>query len=127
MSDSAPDPTLFTIGDIGVGRVWIVTPRGHGPMNGSQWFVQDRTTVEEKIPQWAIICAIVGFFFVCAFSLLFLLAKEKTVTGYVEVTVTSEGLQHVANVGAADTTQLAQVHNLVAQAQQMALSAPPVS
>ena len=127
MAQPVTDPTLFSIGDIGVGQVWIVTPSGNGSMQGSAWYAQDFTTVEQATPQWAIICAVVGFFFVCAFSLLFLLAKEDKVTGYVQVTVTSDGLHHVTNVGAYNSAQLAQIHNLVAHAQQLAASAPPVA
>jgi RNA polymerase subunit RPABC4/transcription elongation factor Spt4 len=46
---------------------------GHGPM-----CPRCRSTYTQKggIPTWAVVCAIAGFFLVCFFSLLFLIAKD---------------------------------------------------
>src|SRR5262245_1962099 len=123
-SGAPADPTLFLVGDIGVGRVYLNTPSGSAPMNGSNWYMQEQVYTEEKIPQWAIICAVVGFLFVCLFSLLFLLAKEKTLSGYVDVTVINGDFRHQSRVMVNTPLQLEQMRQLLASAQQYAAAAP---
>ena len=120
------DPTLFMVGDVGVGRVYLSTPSGSAPMHGSNWYLQEQVYTEEKIAQWAIICAIVGFFFVCAFSLLFLLVKEKTVSGYVDITVINGDFRHQSRVMVNNPMQLDQLRQVLASAQQYAAAAPVV-
>jgi len=115
----AREPVLFTIGDIGVSRHWVVTPNGTAPLAGTAWIVRDQTRVESKIPGYAIVLAVV-FALLCLVGLLFLLIKEKTVTGYVEVTVQGEKLYHVAQIPAASEVQVAQVRQSVHQAQSLA-------
>jgi hypothetical protein len=84
--EAPADAVVFAIGDIGVSRTFLYTPNGNAPMRGSQWYVNDMSRTEEKIPQWAIVMAIVFALF-CLLGLFFLLVKEKTTTGYVEVRV----------------------------------------
>jgi hypothetical protein len=50
--------------------------------------VERRTTYVRSTPTWAIVLAIVGFFLVCGFSLLFLLVKENRPVEMVVTTVT---------------------------------------
>jgi hypothetical protein len=54
--------------------------------------------VEQKIPTWAIVLTIVGFFIVFLLSLLFLLARESRLSGYVQVTARNGHLQYQSNV-----------------------------
>jgi hypothetical protein len=112
------------VGDVGVGRVYLNSPSGSAPMHGSSWYMQEQVYSEEKIPQWAIICAIVGFFFVCILSLFFLLVKEKTVSGYVDITVVNGEFRHQSRVMVSNPMQLDQLRQLLASAQQYAAAAP---
>ncbi|PVE04206.1 hypothetical protein OIE62_26010 [Streptomyces scopuliridis] len=84
---------LVSIGDITVVGDSIITPSGTLPLRGAVWNATDMSRTEEKIPTHAIILAIVFFIF-CLLGLLFLLMKEKTTTGFIQVTVTSGGKHH---------------------------------
>lgn len=118
----AAEQVVLTIGDIGVSRHWVVTPNGSALLAGSTWIARDMSRTESKIPTWAIVCAIV-FALACLLGLLFLLAKEQTTTGYVEVSVQQGSLYHVTQIPVSSPYQLAQVRQLVYQAQTMAAAA----
>jgi hypothetical protein len=117
-----PQGFLLTIGDIGVTPDSVVTPNGTGPLAGSQWIVTDRTTVETKIPTWAIVMAIL-FALLCLLGLLFLLVKENVVRGYVEVSVHSGNVVHMTQLPVQTGTDVAFYRQQVAQAQSLAASA----
>lgn len=85
------EPYVVSLGDIGVTPHWVVTPRGTAPLAGSEWWVVDRGAWSQRIPVWAIILAVVFF----PLGLLFLLCKESTWSGWVEVTVRAGALVHV--------------------------------
>ena len=90
---------LLQIGDIHVTNLTVYTPSGSFPLRGSSWQAHDNWQAKQTIPQWAIICTIVGFFLVCALSLLFLLAKETTYTGFIQIAVTgAQGQVHATHV-----------------------------
>lgn len=93
-----PEPPLVVIGEIAVTSNWLITPAGTVPLVGTEFFVSDFTRVEQKTPTWAIVLAIVGFFFVFILSLLFLLARESRMTGFVQVTARNGQLQYQSNV-----------------------------
>ncbi|MFE7466376.1 hypothetical protein ACFU6R_20015 [Streptomyces sp. NPDC057499] len=84
---------VLVLGDIAVMNDQIVTPSGAMPLKGSAWTATDLTRTEEKIPTVAIVLAIVFALF-CLVGLLFLLMKEKQTTGFVQVTVVSDGRHH---------------------------------
>ena len=109
---------LVTIGDMSVTQFHVITPNGTHPLNSTSWYVTDNSTYEQTIPQWAIILAVVGFFLVCFFSLLFLLVKETKTSGFVQVTVQGQGWAHVTQLPAGTAAnahaQAAYVRNLVA-------------
>jgi hypothetical protein len=113
---------MVTIGDIGVSRHRIVTPNGAADLADSQWIVRDMTRTETKIPGWAIVLAII-FALACLLGLLFLLVKERTMSGYVEVQVQSGPLLHVTQIPASDPSQVAYVRQLVSYAQSLAAAA----
>jgi hypothetical protein len=75
----AGGPILVHIGEIQVSADAVYTPTGSFPVRGSQWYAQDQWSMTQKIPTWAVVCAIVGFCVVTVFSLFFLLAKETVV------------------------------------------------
>ncbi|MBC9717178.1 hypothetical protein H9Y04_32080 [Streptomyces sp. TRM66268-LWL] len=91
---------LMSIGDITVTGDSIITPAGTLPLRGAVWTATDMSRTEEKIPTHAIVLAVVFFVF-CLLGLLFLLMKEKTTTGFVQVTVTSGGRHHSTMIPAA--------------------------
>jgi hypothetical protein len=121
-SPDATDPIVLTIGDIGVTRNWVVTPNGTARLDGSQWIARDMTRTESKIPTWAIVLAVV-FALVCLLGLLFLLAKEKHTTGYVEVSVQAGNLLHATQIPVSSQYQVAQIRQQVSQAQTLAAAA----
>jgi len=120
--EAAPGAVMFNIGDIGVSSTFVYTPNGNAPMRGSQWFANDMSRTEEKIPSWAIVLAIV-FALACLLGLLFLLVKERQTTGYVEVRVSSGTLMHATQIPVSDPNQVAYTRQLVAQAQAIAAAA----
>lgn len=117
-----PDPVVLTIGDIGITRYWVVTPNGSAPLAGSTWIPRDMTTTDSKIPTWAIVLAVIFALF-CLVGLFFLLVKEQVTRGYFEVTVTSESLMHTTQIPISREFQVAQMRQLVSQAQSMAAAA----
>lgn len=118
----AQDPILFSIGDIGVGRAWIVTPNGTAPLAGSQWIGQDHSRVERTIPAYAIVLAVIFFLF-CLLGLLFLLIKEERTSGYVDVSVRSGNLYHVTQLPVRSPMEIHHIRGLVHHAQTMAAQA----
>ncbi len=112
-------PPLVAIGDISCTQTHIVTPSGTAPIAGASWHVTDMSHTSEEIPTWAIVCAVVGAFVVCLFSLFFLLAKERRTTGFVQVTVTSGGFMHTTSVPVFDPSNVMDVYNRVAYARNL--------
>jgi hypothetical protein len=96
----APGAPLLTIGDIVIVDQSIVTPAGTFPLKGALWTATDMSHTEERIPPAAIVLAIV-FVLACLLGLLFLLMKERTTVGYIQVTVSSGGRHHVTMIPAA--------------------------
>jgi len=99
---SEPGGTDFpqaSIGDIGVSQTSVFLPNGAYPIAGSSWQIADYSRTETKIPAWAIVCAVI-FAFACLLGLLFLLVKERTTTGYVQVTVSGPDFAHTTTIPA---------------------------
>ena len=92
-ADAPPaEPPLVAIGEIVVTRSSVQLPEGRYPLRGTTWSVHDATQVNEYIPTYAIVLAVVVAVFTCLLGLLFLLIKERQYTGFVAVTVAGEGL-----------------------------------
>jgi hypothetical protein len=114
---------IITMGDIHVTQTHVVLPHGRYPLKDTMWHVNDHVYPSQATPDWAVIAALVGFVFVCVFSLFFLLAKETRLHGHVEVVVTGPGgLHHVTRFPAAPHTA-AWVHQQVNHARALATSA----
>ena len=109
----AAGQVIVQVGDIGVTSTVVHTPAGDIPLAGSTWQVSDYWHHEQRIPQWAIIAAVVGFCVLTVFSLLFLLAKETISRGTVQVTVTNGIQQYVARIPVTDQNQVAYIHQQV--------------
>jgi hypothetical protein len=117
-----PAGYILSIGDIGITPQLIVTPNGSAPLAGSQWIAMDMSRTESKIPTWAIVLAII-FAFACLLGLFFLLVKETRTTGYVEISVRSGDLYHRTQLPVSSPEAVAQVRQLVGQAQSLAAQA----
>ena len=116
------EPTLVQIGQITVTATTVHTPNGSFPLRGSQWIVNDHVYTTQKIATWAIVCAIVGFFCLTVFSLLFLLFKETKHTGFLEVAVSGgAGTGFVTQVPISSQAGSAQVHQQVNYARSLAM------
>lgn len=109
----AAGPVIVQVGDIGVTSTVIHTPAGIIPLAGSTWQVSDYWYNEQKIPTWAIICAIAGFCVLTVFSLLFLLVKVTVPRGTVQVTVTNGTRQYVSRIPVTDQAQVTYINQQV--------------
>jgi len=109
----APGPVIVQVGEIGVTSSVVHTPAGDIPLAGSNWQVSDYWHSEQKIPTWAIVCAIVGFCVLTVFSLLFLLVKETVPRGTVQVTVTNGTRQYVSRIPVTNQAQVAYINQQV--------------
>jgi hypothetical protein len=90
-------PVMVTIGDIVCTNTTVITPSGQAPIGGVVWSYTDMSRTNRGIPTWAIVCAVVFFFF-CLLGLLFLLAKEERTEGSVQVVVQGPGFLHQAQL-----------------------------
>lgn len=116
------EQTLVQIGQITVTATTVHTPNGSFPLRGSQWVVNDHVYTTQKIATWAIVCAIVGFFCLTVFSLLFLLFKETKHSGFMEVAVSgANGSGFVTQVPISSQAGSAQVHQQVNYARSLAM------
>jgi hypothetical protein len=82
------EPALVQFGDISITEHWVITPAGTAPLRGTQIFVTDMTREERFTPAWAIVLAVIGFFFFFL-GLLFLLVKETRTSGFMQISVTN--------------------------------------
>jgi hypothetical protein len=108
-----PGPIVAQIGELGVTSSVVHTPAGDIPLKGSSWQVSDQWLTEQRTPTWAIVAAIVGFCVLTVFSLLFLLVKETTYRGTVQVTVTNAAQQYVARIPVATQAEVQAIHQQV--------------
>jgi len=101
------------IAEIAVTSTAAHTPAGEIVLAGSTWQVADYWQTEQRTPRWAVLLAVLGFFVVTIFSLLFLLVKESVHRGTVQVTVTNGARQYVARIPVTTQEQVQHVHQQV--------------
>jgi hypothetical protein len=118
----AVDAPLVQIGDITVTSHWVVTPQGTRPLAGTTWLVTDLSGSYRAIPTWAIVMAVIGFFFLLL-GLLFLLVKEDRTDGWVQVTVSARGFSHSTSIPVRSQYAVADIHNRVNYARSVAAQA----
>jgi hypothetical protein len=114
------EAVIAQIGDIQLTATTVHTPVGSFPLRGSRWHITDHWVAAQRTPTWAVVLAIVGFFCLTIFSLLFLLAKETTYSGIVQVTVTSGPYQYDTRIGVTSQLQVQHAHNMVNYARSLA-------
>ncbi|MFI0261884.1 hypothetical protein ACH4OW_22925 [Streptomyces sp. NPDC017056] len=113
-------PMMLSLGDIAVSGDTIMTPAGPMPLKGAVWTATDMSRTEERIPTHAVVLAIVFFLF-CLLGLLFLLMKERTTVGHVQVTVNSGGRYHSTMVPVQSPEQVMYVMNQVNYARSLSV------
>jgi hypothetical protein len=84
--------------------------------------VVDNSTTRQAIPQWAIVCAVIGFL-LCLIGLLFLLVKEERTEGSVLVTVQGDGLLHTSQIPVQNPLAVQDVLSRVAYARSLSSAA----
>jgi hypothetical protein len=95
---AAPEQVIAQIGEIQVTSTTVRTPTCGFPLRGSQWQVVDAWTATQRTAGWAIALAILLFFCIGPFSLLFLLAKTSSLQGQVQVQVSNGPLSYVSRI-----------------------------
>ena len=105
-----PDVVITEIAGIRVTSSAVWTPAGAFPLRGSQWTVTNRWTTRRVVPRWAIVAAVLGFFVMLAFSLLFLRIRTTVVEGYVEVAVTNGPYRYSGRVPVRDDADARRIH-----------------
>jgi len=110
--------TLVGIGNVTATQDWIVTPAGTWRLADTNVTTYDQTTTTTHTPAWAIVMVVVFIWFFLL-SLLFLLAKETRVSGYVAVHVQAGGQSFTEQVPVWNAQQRADVLNRVAYLQQL--------
>ena len=87
----ADSSVQFELGRISANEYWVTTPVGSWELKDVTVSTYDQTVVASRIPTWAVVAAIVTAFFFLI-GLLFLLAKEDSISGHVSLTIsTTEG------------------------------------
>jgi len=91
--EGQPEQQLTSVGDIGISQNWIMTPNGSYPIRGSLWTVTDMTQYRESVSTAGVVLCLIFVWF-CLLGLLFLLMKDRSYTGYVQVTVQGKGFHY---------------------------------
>lgn len=113
VTQQAAEQVLVSIGEISCTATTVITPNGSFPVRGTEWMVQDATSMTRRIPGYAIVLAIL-FALLCLIGLLFLLIQEDVYTGSVNVSVRdSAGHFFTTSVPARGANTVAEVHNRV--------------
>ncbi|GIG61021.1 hypothetical protein Lfu02_53930 [Longispora fulva] len=118
-----PEPVLAQFGEIQVTPRVARTPAGEIPLRGSVWSITDQFMATQHTPTWAIVCAILGFFCLTIFSLLFLLAKETRFSGYVNVMVGNGRQMYTTRIPVMSQAQVAHIYNQVNYVRSVSLTA----
>jgi hypothetical protein len=87
------EPIRVQVGQIACTDTRVHTPVGSYPLAGTIWTVTNQTYLSESIPAYAIVLTIIFFLF-CLLGLLFLLIKERRISGTVQVSVQGPGFAY---------------------------------
>jgi hypothetical protein len=127
------EQVLVVIGDMAVTPTRVMTPAGPHPLGGTHWIVQENVQHSESTPTWAIVLAIVTvvlfiwLFLLGLLGLLFLLAKERKTTGYVQVSVQGPGFFHATQMPVYNPLHVGHIHQQVNYVRGIAAAAPPAT
>jgi hypothetical protein len=107
---AVPEQVIAQIGEIQVTSTTVRTPTCGFPLRGSQWHVVDAWNTTQSVAGWAIALAILLFFCIGPFSLLFLLAKTTHLQGQVQVHVSNGQLGYVSRIMVNNQAYVQQVY-----------------
>jgi hypothetical protein len=116
------DTIVARVGEIGVSRQWVYVPQGRFAVRGTTWTMTDQLVESSSIPAYAIVLAVI-FAAACLLGLLFLLVKERTVQGVVQVTVQGDGFYHATQVPVSSWAAITDTHRRVDHARSLAAAA----
>lgn len=104
----ANDPYLVHVGNVHATADWLVTPAGSWPLADVNVTTADQTSTTTHTPTWAVVMVIVFIWFFLL-SLLFLLARETRVSGYVAIHVQSGAQSFTDQIGVSNAFERAEV------------------
>lgn len=119
-----PAPVLVTVGDIGCTGTQVLTPSGQHPLAGTTWIVTNQTAVDQRIPSYAIVLAVLLMVF-CLLGLLFLAVKEEKIQGFVQVSVQGAGFYYATQVEITDRAQVFDTERRVNYIRSLVAALPP--
>jgi hypothetical protein len=105
-------PILLSIGHVHVTEHFVITPAGTWPLADVNVTTVDQTAVTTHTPGWAIVMVIVFIWFFLL-SLLFLLAKERRMGGWVAVHIQAGPYSYTEQVPIRAEYQRMEVFNKV--------------
>ena len=111
---------LGTIGEIAFSQHTVITPVGRFPIRGTVWTVNDMSRTDRSTPTWAVIVAILVFWWTCLLGLLFLLVKEEKTTGHVQVSVQGHDKHYTTSIMVTHPSMVGQIHQQVNYARNLA-------
>ncbi|MEE2038915.1 hypothetical protein Q8791_16970 [Nocardiopsis sp. CT-R113] len=111
---------LGAIGEIAFSQTTVITPVGRFPIRGTVWTVNDMSRTERTTPTWAVIVAILVFWWTCLLGLLFLLVKEQKTTGHVQVSVQGHDKHYTTSILVTHPGMVGQIHQQVNYARNLA-------
>jgi hypothetical protein len=117
-----PEAQLATIGDISVSQHWVSTPAGEYPIRGSVWTVADMSHRQDTVSTVGVVLCLIFVWF-CLLGLLFLLIKDRTISGYIQVTVQGNGFHHSTLIPAVNPQSVWHVNQMVNYARSLAAAA----
>lgn len=110
--NSSQPAVLVQIGNISATQNQIMTPAGSWPLSNINVTSVDQTATTTHTPAWAIIMTILFIWFFLL-SLLFLLAREVRVAGYIAVHIQAGQQSYTEQVAVYSALQRADVLNRV--------------
>ncbi|MEA9985270.1 hypothetical protein [Subtercola sp. RTI3] len=116
---AGPTPQfLVGVGNVNATDYWVVTPAGSWPLADVNVTSHDQTATTTHTPAWAIVMVIVFIWFFLL-SLLFLLAKETRVSGYIAVHIQAGEQSFTEQIPVYSAVQRADTLNRVAYLQML--------
>lgn len=107
---SQPAPVLVSVANVHASQDYVITPVGVWRLSDVNVTTVDQTTTTTHTPAWAIVMVVIfiWFFFL---SLLFLLAREVRVSGYVAIYIEAGSQRYNEQVPVNSAAQRADVLN----------------
>jgi hypothetical protein len=109
---------LVSIGNVHVTEQYVITPAGTWPLTQVNVTTTDQTSTTTHTPAWAIVMVILFIWFFLL-SLLFLLARETRISGFMAVHIQAGGYSYTEQVPVYSSVQRTDVLNRVLYVQSL--------